>query len=53
MLRQQRDDCGQGRVIHAGGGKENLFIINRMILIQKKTLMTRPLFPGRVLLNRI
>mgnify|MGYP002803558199 CR=1 FL=1 len=53
MLRQQRDDYGQNKIIHTNGGKENLFIINRMILIQKKTLMTRPLFPGRVLLNRI
>ena len=44
MLRRQRDHYGQNKNIHANGSRENLlFIINRMILIQKKKLTTQPL----------
>ena len=54
MLRRQRDHDDQNKIIHTNGSKENLlFIINRMILIQKKKLMIQPLCRGRVLLNRI
>ena len=41
MIRRQRNDYGQNRIIHTNGSKENLlFIINRMTLTQKKKLMT-------------
>ena len=54
MLRRQRDHDDQNKIIHTNGSKENLlFIIYRMILIQKKKLMIQPLCRGRVLLNRI
>ena len=43
MLRRQRDQYGQNKIIHINGNKENLlFIINHMILIRIKKLMTQP-----------
>ena len=41
MLRRQRDHYGQNKIILTNGNKENLlFIVNGIILIQKKKLMT-------------
>ena len=54
MIRRQRDDYDQNKIIHIKGTKENLsFIISRMILIQKKKVMAQALCRERVLLNRI
>ena len=49
MIRRQREHCGQNKIIHINGAKENLsFIIIHMILTQKKKLMTQTLCRGRL-----
>ena len=54
MIRRQRDHYGQNKIFHTNDSKENLmYIIGRMNLIQKKELMTQPLFRGIVLRKRI